>query len=383
MKEAAKAATVKPDSQEQHEAKPPPLPSSFQELYDLMIAHMPGSWFGYAAEVLANGYWSLECEYALRADWTAADELALRERTRSASELRLWQDTLDLYDCTPRDLFRYGLELDLLAPDDDGAGSDPSTNVHIPNDLADQLRLLLLNPVWGTDVALPRFILQAAVMRRVPYHAAPLGPPYSRALPAFVRTTREWASRRGLPDAELRREEGGVNVFRWRTAFLTCEAVGALDADMRDADMRGTEDLREREGERFRFLLRRADVAAARAVVERRYAIDAAEAAARLARGRERRLASGGGGASAEVDHEALVGFKREWVLSLRREAAIRERMMDWARSDSLCDVPPFDPDPLYEHCLYDEVAPEQVLALQGWCRPFRTLVAPSRGCPC
>lgn len=174
---------------------PSPVPPEAPPLTDAYVRSLlPGSMFGLADDLFARGLWSVAHEHALRHQQFAASpdfarfqeeqirmfqaEVPANTQGPFDAELRLWEVLQHRFRCGLDDLFRYGLRPDLRR----------SGFV----DYCVKLTAILVHPLWSTNIAPVRWLLQRIVQERVPGHARPLVPPYSYDRQPFADTARQW-----------------------------------------------------------------------------------------------------------------------------------------------------------------------------------------------
>ncbi|KAG7287015.1 hypothetical protein NEMBOFW57_006515 [Staphylotrichum longicolle] len=127
-----------------------------------------------------NPIWTAEDEQRLQESWTARDQAILDLQSSATQESALWKVSLQIYNCHPYDLFRYGLKFDDSAADpvkvpDELGGPGPCPG-YMTAAACETLKTVMCHGLWGSDIAPLRYVLQIAVMLRVPGHIKPITP---------------------------------------------------------------------------------------------------------------------------------------------------------------------------------------------------------------
>lgn len=127
-----------------------------------------------------NPIWTAEDEQRLQESWTARDQAIMDLQSSATQESALWKVSLQIYKCHPYDLFRYGPKLDDSAADpvkvpDELGGPGPCPG-YMTAAACETLKTVMCHGLWGSDIAPLRYVLQIAVMLRVPGHIKPITP---------------------------------------------------------------------------------------------------------------------------------------------------------------------------------------------------------------
>ncbi|KAH8883822.1 hypothetical protein GQ53DRAFT_830278 [Thozetella sp. PMI_491] len=321
---------------------------------------LPGSMFDCGRHVMQRGYWSVADEKVLRRSWNWADERVLADVGTPRCEIGVWAIMADLYRCTPRDLFRYGVR---WVPDSERR--DDHECFH------QVLMRLLPHPFFRKNLAILRAALQVAVTYRIgeKSHVPPLGPGWSRELPTFVRWLDEIAPEyRGL---SWYRDRSRVAEMRWTTQVLRQlsnntrdnalvepgpEFHGVLAAYYRrlQAPVEDKPLPRASWTDRILFRVQTVDLYALEFTLNSlfvqwpgghtvyEYFANYWATLDQAGTGEHERVGP--------VDRAEVKAQKRLAVLADRREALVRARMHAAGDLYQLLDIPPFDPDPGFHH---------------------------------
>lgn len=143
--------------------------------------------------------WTAQDEASLQNSWGTDDDAVLEKSMKSnTSERELWSMMVDIFECLPWDLFRYGLKMGssdrrrftITRPN----GQEIQLNSpYITKPLCDELKQIITHPIWKGDVTLLRYALQWSVHCRIKNHDAPLPPvrrlPHLKSMYAFTAFT--------------------------------------------------------------------------------------------------------------------------------------------------------------------------------------------------
>lgn len=327
-------------------------------------ALLPGSTFGHAAHIFKERYWTLKNEKALRKDWSSADETQLLALGTSDAEVMVWRTFTSLYNCTPSDLFRYGLKRD--SPADEKANSA----------FWQAMLRLIVHPFWGGDVAALRYGLQLASMSRAgpQGHVRPLAPPWSHTEPQFLDWVRESHATgpRVYRQAERELELAEVAEFRSTAQVINRSGMEQLEHELRTVIYHLVKQgyLSDRGPgssppvfSSFLFMLGLDEVLLVEKALSRMHrgpenedGPDFLKAWWDTLQGRDREVTA--------HDVRDVVQKKRMAIIDERREVLIRHHMHATNSRHCLLDIPPFDPDPGFH--MYSDVKEAQLLVVRG-----------------
>lgn len=326
--------------------------------------------------------WTDEDEQQLQDSWTADDQAVLEHHcATNTAESPLWRMMIHLFGRHPYDLFRYGLKYDDSVLGKITVGGRSFTNPgYLSSSICDKLQTMLCHPIWRADLSRARYVLQIAIMHRVPGHIFPIGPlPVSRARSSFA--------------AELLHEGSTERArhFNFVAYQLTypgsdpeieslCEIIKKIVE--RDDE---TDDLQPRE--QTLFLLQHKDVSTVIEALDQLHTFGQRtyESCDAHLLAYKQTLECGSKGPFPPRDPATLKRWKRDCALPARRDwiVAVRhwEHNVD-ARGveDPIYDIAYVDPPPFHLDCELLEVTDAHRAIVRGTMWPLSKTAPPKRG---
>ncbi|KAI1075841.1 hypothetical protein F5B20DRAFT_594643 [Whalleya microplaca] len=186
-----------------------------------------------------------------------ADEIQLLSNgPQDVKEQEVWKTLLHRFDCLPRDLFTYGLKIDIYPGKYQLWCSNGSKvpDMKMGNGLGKHLAKLLFHPIWKNDISRVRYALQMAVCARFTDHVRPFASLEYTEEPAWssgaeASQFRSWVQKNtGMTrDPEIVQVVNALNTFIENKRPAWCEAERCLFL------------LRPRDVEVLRFVLERTE----------------------------------------------------------------------------------------------------------------------------